>query len=127
MRYSVNKGFSLLEVLIALTILATALMALSGSVNQTFRNHVYLKDKTFAHYVAMRRLAEVRLQPEWPNEGTTRGDIKMLNNDWKWRQIVSKTTEANLRRVEISVANKSDEEYFLTTITAFVGKPSDGR
>ncbi len=123
---SANKhcAFTLLEVLIALVVVATALLALSGSMQQATKSQVYVKDKTLAHYVAMYRLGELRLEPQWPSPGTTRGEIKMLNRDWRWQQTVTKTTEASLRRVEIAVTTKDDENYKLSTITAFIGRPA---
>ncbi len=125
LRSTSNEGFSLLEVLIALVVLATALLALSGSINQSVKTQVYQNERTFAHYVAMYRLGEVRIDPDWPNVGTTRGQIEMLNREWVWEQTVAKTTEANLRRIEVAVANKKDEDYKLARVTAFIGKPAD--
>ena len=81
-----SRGFSLIEVLVALVIFATAVMALSGSISSTFGSQIRHKEKTFAHYVAMRRLADVRLEKKWPNIGTTQGTMKMLNHDWQWQQ-----------------------------------------
>jgi general secretion pathway protein I len=124
-RYSISKfrAFTLLEVLIALMVLATALIALSGTMNQATRTQLHQKNKTLAHYVAMYRLGELKLEDPWPSIGTTRGSIKMLNREWSWQQEVIKTSEDTLRRIEISVGTKDDEDYKLTKIVAFFAQP----
>ena len=123
MSFSANKGFSLIEVLVAMVVFALSVMALSGSISSTFKTQTVQKDRTFAHYVALRRLAEVKLKSAWPNTGTTRGELKMFNRDWGWKQEVSNTTDKALRRVEVAVSSKNDEEYYIAKVTAFLGKP----
>jgi len=122
---SIVKAFSLLEVLIALVVLATALVALSGSLNQTVKSQLYQKNRTLAHYVATYRLGEVKIDQPWPNVGTTRGEISMLNREWLWKQTDEKTSEPSLRKVEIAVSEKRDEDYSLAKLTAFLGKPNE--
>lgn len=118
------RGFTLLEVLIALMVLATGLMALSGSMTEITRTQVSVKDRTFASMVAKYRLAELRLDNAWPSEGVTRGDIQMLNKSWTWKQEVIKTTEPDLKRVEVSIAiTDNDPDYFISKIVAFLPKP----
>ncbi len=117
------KGFTLLEVLISLAILSTALIALSGSITEALKGQSYLKEKTFAHYIATHRLAELRLQKQWPNIGVTRGEKKMLQQNWLWKQEVLKTDDDNLRRIEISISHEKDEEYQITKLVAFMSNP----
>jgi len=117
------NGFTLLEVLIAMAVLALALMALSGSMNQAIKNQIHHKDTTLAHYVAMYHLGDMKLEEPFPDLGTTRGDIVMLNREWRWTQSVLKTTEENLRRIEVSVARKEEPDYQLSKIIAFAGNP----
>lgn len=121
--HSCTDGFTLLEVLIAMAVLALALMALSGSMNQAIKNQIHHKDSTLAHYVAMYHLGDMKLEEPFPELGTTRGDIVMLNREWRWTQSVLKTTEENLRRIEVSVARKEEPDYQLSKIIAFAGNP----
>jgi len=119
------KGFTLLEVLIALAILATGLMALSTSILNSTKGQTRQIERTFAHYVANNQLGEMKVEDAWPELGTTRGNIEMFNREWTWKQVVTKTTVDSLRRVDVSVTIKDDEEYNLATLTAFVGRPPE--
>ncbi|NVJ59077.1 MAG: type II secretion system minor pseudopilin GspI [Gammaproteobacteria bacterium] len=120
-----SSGFTLLEVLIALMVLATALVALSGTMTMTTKTQIYQKERTYSHYIAMYRLGELKTEEPWPNTGTTRGSINMLNREWRWKQEVQKTTEDGLRRVDIKVSLADDEDYVLGKITAFLGRPPE--
>lgn len=120
-----SAGFTLLEILIALMILATALVALSGSMTMATKTQIYQKERTYGHYIAMYRLGELKTEEPWPGIGTTRGTVNMLNREWRWQQEVQKTTEDGLRRVDIKVSLQDDEDYVLGKITAFIGRPPE--
>lgn len=121
----VPAGFTLLEVLIALVVIALAFTALTDSIFQSGKSQLYRKEKTLAHYVALYQLNEMKLEQPWPNIGTTRGEIDMVNQEWAWEQQVIKTSEKGFRRVEVSVGLKRDPDYKLSKIVSFVAKPSD--
>jgi general secretion pathway protein I len=83
-------GFTLVEVLVALVIVAfgvgAVLAALSGSAN----NVAALREKTIAQWIALNRISDVRLNLQAPQIGTTEGDVRgFANGDWHWQQIVS--------------------------------------
>ena len=63
---SLARGFTLLEVLIALAIVAMSVGALLGTVTSSASNIIYLKDKTLAEWVALNRLTEVRIDKRCP-------------------------------------------------------------
>ncbi|NVJ49200.1 MAG: type II secretion system minor pseudopilin GspI [Gammaproteobacteria bacterium] len=119
------QGFTLLELLIALVIVATSLAALNNSLFNSTLAHTRQIERTYAHYVARNRLGEMKLDDPWPGIGTTRGNESMLKREWTWKQEVSKTTVDALRRVDISVSLKGSEEYTLATFTAFVSRPPE--
>ncbi|MBI2799544.1 MAG: type II secretion system minor pseudopilin GspI [Gammaproteobacteria bacterium] len=58
-----SAGFTLLEVLVALAIVATALYAAVGSARGAARGAAQIDDTVLAHWVAMNALAEARLAP----------------------------------------------------------------
>jgi len=64
------RGFTLLEVLIALAVLAIGMIAVIGTAGTSTRTAAELKEETFAHWVAMNELASLRLSANWPSLGT---------------------------------------------------------
>jgi general secretion pathway protein I len=68
------RGFTLLEVLIALGIVAMSVGALLGTVTSSASNVIYLKDKTLAEWVALNRLAELRIDKNMPDPGKRKGN-----------------------------------------------------
>jgi len=114
------KGFTLLEVLIAMVIFATAVVGLISQINGYKSAQVTASQRTIAHLVAMNKLAETRLEKDWPNVGTTRGSTDMAKKTWYWIQTVSKTTEKNLRQVEVEVRLEEDDEIKTTSFIGFI-------
>jgi general secretion pathway protein I len=60
-RHRPDAGFTLVEVLVALVVVAIGLAALMVAVSGTARTSGYLRDKTLAQWIALNRIAEVRL------------------------------------------------------------------
>lgn len=116
-------GFTLLEVLVALAIVAIALGALLKTGAGNSANAVYLRDKTFAHWVAMNKVTELQLAPSWPDVGTSRGKVEMAGRAWQWTAKVSGTFDANVRRVDVEVRADDGRDGVLDVATAFLPKP----
>jgi len=118
------RGFTLLEVLVALAILGIALGALLKTGASNTANAVYLRDKTVAHWVAMNQVAEVQLDAAWPGAGTRRGKAEMAGRQWEWTAKVSETFDQNVRRLDVEVRPADDERSApLDAVTAFLPKP----
>ena len=60
------RGFTLIEVLAALVIVALGMLGVIEAVTQSTRNGTYLREKTLAHWIALNVITEKRLQPEPP-------------------------------------------------------------
>jgi len=119
-----SRGFTLLEVLVALTIVAVGLGALIRAVGETAGNVAYLRDKTFATWVAENRVAELRLQATWPAIARSDGREEMGGITWRWRLEVLATEDSDLRRMNVSVGREDadDEDDSLVTLVAFRGR-----
>ncbi len=119
-----ERGFTLLEVMVALVIVSLGLLAAFGQINQSATTAIHLRDKTFATWIASDRLAELRLLNEFPAIGRRSEEIEMARNEWRYTIVVSKTAVDSLRRVDVEVALAERPESILTTVSGFVARPS---
>jgi len=89
-----QRGFTLLEVLIALAIVAMAVGALLGTITSSASNISYLRSKTIAEWVALNHLTEVRISQQMPDTGRRTGYTVMAGMRWQWEQEVIETSIA---------------------------------
>jgi general secretion pathway protein I len=97
------KGFTLVEVLVALMIVAIALAALMVAVSGTARTSGYLRDKTLAQWIAMNRLTEVRLNANQFAQSTDTGEIEFGNRKWHYDTRYFDTSIQTMKRVVVRV------------------------
>jgi len=118
-----QAGFTLIEVLAALAVLALALSAIIKATGENAVNAAYLRDKTLAHWVAMNRLAEIRLAGAWPDTGGSNGSEEMAGREWFWQLQVQATPNPDMRRLDIDVRyDDSGDESRLVSLSAFMTK-----
>jgi general secretion pathway protein I len=102
MKYSrQQQGFTLLEVLIALAIVAMSVGALLGTVTSSASNVIYLKEKTLAEWVALNRLTEVRIDQSMPGKGKRSGNSVMAGQRWEWQEEVVELPIKGMFRIEV--------------------------
>jgi general secretion pathway protein I len=119
-----QRGFTLLEVLVALAILAISMGALIKGADTYVFNASYLQEKTLAQWIAENKAVEYQLLNEFPPVGSKEGMTEMAKVEWQWRVKVSTTEDSRLRRLDISVAHEYGElDTPITTLVAFVGQP----
>jgi general secretion pathway protein I len=115
-------GFTLIEVIVALVVVSLGMLGVIQAVGQTASNTAYLREKTLAHWVAMNRLTEVRLQRVAPSVDKTDGEVEMAGRRWRWTMTVTQTPVESIRRIDISVRDvDADEDSSLATVTGFYG------
>ncbi|MBF0263353.1 MAG: type II secretion system minor pseudopilin GspI [Magnetococcales bacterium] len=120
------RGFSLLETVAALAVLAVALAASMRVVGEYARNASYLKERTLAHWVAMNQATEWRLRHEWPEPGMRQGMERMADRDWHWRVLISTTQEETVRRLEVLVRPEEGETTQpLARLESYLAKPEE--
>jgi general secretion pathway protein I len=83
------RGFTLLEVLIALVIVTLSAAALLGAVTSSASNVDYLREKTLAEWVALNRLTEIRIDRDMPQLGRRKGSAVMGGQRWEWEEEVT--------------------------------------
>ncbi|MEQ1800504.1 MAG: type II secretion system minor pseudopilin GspI [Gammaproteobacteria bacterium] len=119
-----QNGFTLLEVLVALVIVALGLLAAFGQVNQTLTVSSRLREKTLAHWVAVNEMTRLRLLGEFPAIGSRSDEVEMARNNWRYTIKVVKTQVDAIRRVDISIAFADRPDSVVTTLTGFLGQPA---
>ena len=116
-------GFTLIEVLVALAIAAMGLAAVLSVVTNAARDSTYLRDKTFATWIALNQLTTVRIGLTMPSVDKTDGSVDFANGKWKWQQTVTQTEVAGMRRLDVAVRHAEDpEDSPIATVSGFVGR-----
>lgn len=109
-KFTYNKtsgGFTLIEVLLALAIIAIALTALLKVTAQNIENTHRIKEKTISHWIAMQAVSMIQLnivqvnQSQESTQATT-----MLNQKWYWRARVSNTPLNKVQQISIFMSTK---------------------
>jgi general secretion pathway protein I len=118
----VRSGFTLVEILVALAIVAVALAAGMRALAQTADGASTLKARTLALWVAQNRLANAQLANPWPPAGTRDGDAAQAGVRFAWRETVTATPNAAFRKIEIVVAQPENPDYALARLVGFVGR-----
>ena len=116
------RGLSLIEVLVALAVIALALAALISAAAGSAFNAAAIRDRTHASWVAGNVASELQLAPGLVEKGTRRGDEMLLGRRWYWRADISDTQDADLKRIDIHVSETADGDS-VVLLTAFESRP----
>ncbi len=98
-----QTGFTLLEVLVALFIVGTALGASLRAVGSLTQNSTDLRTSMMATWSAENRLASIRLAREWPSLGERDFECPQAELQLMCHERVIPTPNPSFRRVEVSV------------------------
>jgi len=124
-RRSTGSGFTLLEVLVALAVLAIAMGAIIKTATQSIVNTAHLRDQTLASWVALNKINELLLEPEpWPEKGSLQGNTDLANRTWRWEARFAKTNDPDLRQLEVTVRIAGNAPA-LSALTAFKAQPPE--
>jgi general secretion pathway protein I len=122
MQSSAGRGFTLIEVLASLVIVALGMMGVIQAVSQTVSNGAYLREKTLAHWIAMNRLTEVRVSGEVPDIDESSGEVEYAGQRWHWSMDVTQTPVESLRRIDVEVRRAdADADSHIAIVTGFYG------
>lgn len=117
-----HRGFTLIEVVVALIVVSLGMLAVIETVGGTARNSGYLRDKTVAHWVAMNKLTEVRLQANAPAIDKSSDEVEMAGREWRWTMEVKQTPVESIRRIDISVRPaEAPEKSSMASVSGFYG------
>lgn len=115
------RGFTLIEVLVALAVVALALLALTRAATVQVRSFDGLQERTLAGWVAANTLAETRLTDAFPSTGRSEGRTRLGDRDWRWTREVQSTPNPGIRRVEVRVF-AADAKEPSASLSGFAGR-----
>jgi general secretion pathway protein I len=119
-----TRGFTLIEVLVALTVVAVALVALLAAGGRMARDAGHLRELTLADWVAANVLAETRLREPFPEVGRSEGRMRMGPREYRWQRVVQNTPEPALRRVDVHVfaVDAGNDDAPIHSLVGFAGR-----
>ena len=110
-RWKNSRGFTLLEVIIALGVVAVGILAVSKAITGFAETTISLEQRLLANWVASNRLETLRIQKIIPVVGVSHGSEQMASQTWFYREKITATADPLLFRVDITVyADKEETE-----------------
>lgn len=116
------SGFTLLEVLVAVAVIAIAFAGILGVVGQSADSAGSLRDRTYAMWLAQNRLVQHQLEKDWPSISTKTGTSDYAGIEWQWEEQIQSSQHKDIRRIEIHV-RRIDEDHILATLIGILRKP----
>jgi general secretion pathway protein I len=117
------SGFTLIEVLVALVIVAFGAGALMSTLTSAADTLGHLRDKSFAEWIALNQISEARLDVSRPRPGEASGEIEYAGQRWRWHRQITDQGMFDMLRIEMTVSRTAggDKEPALATAWGFVG------
>lgn len=115
-------GFTLIEVLLALSIFSIAGIALLSTADTHMNNLSILEKKTYADWIASDQLVEASLDTTWPPKDNRKGRVELAGHTWFWVQKVIKTTDNDMRAIVVEVKFNEDDKLALTSLMTYLSR-----
>jgi len=122
---SSQRGFTLIEVLVALLVFGLIATAAAEVGSQYIASYERIRDKTMAGWIADNRISELRLQEALPDISENSDDLDYGPYRWQVTTAVLGTEEPTMRRIEVTVARFRDDgsdPVPIHTLSAFIGE-----
>jgi general secretion pathway protein I len=118
------RGFTLLEAMVALVIVALGMMAVNTQLNRYAAAAIYVEQKTLASWIATNKLTELSVGPTWPAVGDSDEDVEFAGQKWRCAIKVQETAVKNLHRVDVSVSLQADPKHVVHKVSALIEPPA---
>lgn len=116
-----RRGMTLIEVLVALAIFATAAISVMGSISQHLQTLSYLEQKTFASLVADNQMSRVMLSGVAPTSEQS-GETTMAGQDWFWKVTPVPTTVGFIGAFDVSIFTEEESDSPIVTVRSYADK-----
>jgi general secretion pathway protein I len=118
------RGFTLLEAMVALVIVALGMMAVNGQLNRYVVAASFVEEKTLASWIATNEITALSVGATWPDLGKRDEDVEFAARKWRCHIVVSETDVQNLHRVDVSVTLADAPERVLDKVSGLVEPPA---
>ncbi len=115
-----DAGFTLLETLVALAILAIAMAAVMRASGGGINHADAMRLRVLADWVAQDRLAEHAARGDYLAVGVQNGEVTEAGVHLMWKEEISATPNPAFRRIQVSVYTPEDPSYALRQLTGFL-------
>jgi general secretion pathway protein I len=118
------RGFTLIEVLVALIIVTFGMGAMMTALTSAAQTTMHLREKSFAEWIGLNQLATARLSHALPATGKSEAEVEFAGSKWHWQQDVSDMEIPGLKRIIIQVRRAGDDvpkDRWLGTVVGFRG------
>jgi general secretion pathway protein I len=113
-------GFTLIEVLVALFILAIAMAAISRTASSSIQHVDALRTRVIADWVAQNRLALHQARGDWIAPGDQTGSEEQAGQSYQWKEEISATPNPTMRRIIVRVYEPDDAQHMLRELTGYL-------
>lgn len=109
-----ERGFTLVEVLVALLIFSTAILGLMRAGTQNIRAVQIAEQKQIAGIIADNQLILALHKDGALSVGTQQDKVNMAHRDWHWQIRTETTSQAGFLKLTVSVREDGSEQIVLT-------------
>jgi general secretion pathway protein I len=123
-----HRGFTLIEIMVALMVLAFSAILLADTFGASASAYTRLDNTTRAWTVASDKLVELQVFQQWPGVGIQDEVVERHNMRWQVRTRVTEGPYADTRRVDIEVGPQAEpgaERLVFWSVSSLLGKPFD--
>lgn len=117
-----NSGFTLLETLVALAILAIAMAAVMRATGGGINHAESMRKRILADWVAQNRLAQHAALGDFISPGSQNGEATQAGVRFIWKEEIGATPNPSFRRIEVSVYEPDNPDYALRRLSGFLVK-----
>ena len=115
-----QTGFTLLEVLVALFILAITMAAVSRTASSSIHHVDALRTRVIADWVAQNRLAIHQARGDYPAPGIQTGSEEQAGQTYPWQEEIIATPNPTMRRIVVNVYAPDDAKHSLRELTGYL-------
>lgn len=114
-----TAGFTLIEVMIALAIIAISLTAVIKATSQNIKDVIYLQNKMTAHWVALNVMnqARVGLLKISGQSDKLEQETKMLGGTWAWTAATSDTPNPRIKEIHVKVFREPEHQQMVNLMS----------